>query len=146
MKNKLLDTINNTIDFLGNNIPAEKNAMEAETGIQLPDIIDYHTGYRDIFNLENYPSVLVGYDDIEPKPKNEFSEIKLDIVLILMSDDENQLNEWGLLYSDVITNILAENYRMDNTVLDTEIEKIQHYYSDGKYIIDITIRVGTENK
>lgn len=144
MKNILLQTTENIIDFLKEKIPTEKTLIETETGIVLPDIVDYLKGYWDIFKLENYPSILVGFDKIEPESKNLFTEVTFDVVLVIMNEEIDLLNDYGLLYSDVLTNLFSENYRINENVLNTEIQEVNHYFSDDKYIIDITIKTEIE--
>lgn len=144
MQNVSSKTLDNVIATLQAHLPTYKTDFETENPDQnLPEITLYKKGFHDIFNLWDYPAIVVSLDN-RSGIGDGFSNLKLDVVLIISGTDAEILTEIGTRYADVIQNLLIDHYRLDDTVVNTEIEKVDHFGGTDKYIVDFTLNIERE--
>jgi len=137
-----MDDVTTTIQ---NNIAAYAAAAAAEHGdVTLPAIALYKKGYYDVFNLFEYPAILVSFDNRERNEMDGFQLLTVDVVLVLKYNDADELNKIALVYSDALYNLLTAEYKLGGKVINTEIIKEDHFAGPDMYLVDYNIQIERE--
>lgn len=145
MNNIKIETLDNVITTIKNNISNYKSSFESEySEYSLPEIALYKKGYHDIFNLYDYPAIITSFDNRVNTNTSSFSELTVDLVLIVQWNDAEELNFIGMGYSDVLYNLLNDKYTLEDNVLNTKISKENHFGGTEHYIIDYTLVIERE--